>query len=287
VPDRRHPAGKAERAGPVRIQVQPVVETVMHARAGQRAADAKNAPLAESRIATHLAVAERVLDTLRDEHRRLVEETDFDPLQKTRQGAAWLLAGRCLSLGYSVVAALAAGLTTDMAPLARTLHEASGALRIMLDPDETALHGKWLRDGYLSAKDLVHAQKRMEDRSAVEMLKQGVAPPGRTDELDHQLYGHWSKIAHNRRSGILESYRSDLRDFAYGPHPDPLRRGVWTGYGTEVISELTVTVGAALAKMLGPSVWTGRIEPAIDALNRAKLQHPLDPTVLGFNDSER
>lgn len=229
---------------------------------------------------------EAVLDTLRDQHRRLVEETNFEPLQKTRHGGAWLLAGRCLSLGYAVLVALRAGLTTEVAPLARTLHEATGALRIMLDRDETVLHRKWLRDGYFSAKDLQLGQKRMEDRAAVDMLKRGTAPPGRTDELDHQLYGHWSRIAHNRRSGILESYQSDLREFAYGPHPAPLLRAVWTGYGTQLIYEVTVTVGAALARMFDANVWLARVEPAINALNRLQREQRLDPSALGFEGSE-
>jgi hypothetical protein len=156
----------------------------------------------------------------------------------------------------------------------------------MFDPEEAALQKKWLRDGYFSPNDLEKAQRRMEDRAAVQMLKEGVAPPGRTDELDHQLYGHWSRIAHNRRSGILENYRGDLREFAYGPHSDPLRRALWTGYGTQIIYEVTVTVGAALTKMLGPEMWHGRVEPAISALDRLQQEHPLGPQALGFAEAE-
>jgi hypothetical protein len=152
----------------------------------------------------------------------------------------------------------------------------------MLDAEETDLHRKWLRDGYFSPKDLQLAQRRMEDRAAAEMLKRGVAPPGRTHEFDHQLYGHWSRIAHNRRSGLLESYRPDLRAFAYGRHPDPLRRALWIGYATQVTREVAVTVGAALTKMLGPSVWASYVEPALDALGTLEGKHPLDPEALGF-----
>lgn len=268
----------------VPVRKQPLSDDVALARSRHHEAEAANESVLTPRIRAHVDVAEAVLDSLREEHQRLVEETDFDPLQKTRQGAAWLIAGRCISLGYAVVLGLRAGQTTDVAPLARTLHEASGALRIMLDGEETDLHRKWLRDGYFTPKELQQAQKRIEDHTAADMLTRGVLPPGRTDGLDHQLYGQWSRIAHNRRSGIIESYRPDVRQFAAGPHSDALSRAVWTGYGTQVLYEVTVTVGAALAKMLGPRLWVARIEPAITALDRLQRDHPLDPDSLGFGD---
>ncbi|MEX2193913.1 MAG: hypothetical protein WD844_01385 [Thermoleophilaceae bacterium] len=268
----------------VRIRRQPLSDDVKLARCRQDEADGANESLVTSRIRVHLEVTQAVLDSLREDHQLLVEETDFEPLQKTRQGAAWLIAGRCISLGYAVVLCVRAGLTTDIAPLARMLHEATGALRIMLDREETDLHRKWLRDGYFAPKELQKAQKRMEDRATADMLRHGVLPPGRTNDLDRQLYGHWSRIAHNRRSGIIESYRPDLRRFVAGPHSDALSRAVWAGYGTQVLYELTVTVGAALAKMLGPGLWVARIEPATTALDQIQRDHPLDPASLGFGD---
>lgn len=269
-------------AKPAGLRTQPLPATVMQARVKQREADTSNLPIVEPRIAAHLAVHDGILDSLRGEHARLVDETNFDPLRKTRQAAAWLLAGRCLSLGYGVTAMLRANLTTEVAPLARTLYEASGALRIMLDSAEPDLHRKWLGDGYFSPNVLERAQKRMEDRQAAAMLRHGVVPPGRTREDGHWLYGEWSRIAHNRRSGVLENYSPPLWEFAYGPHPDPLRRGLWTGYGSEVLYEVLLSVGAMLTKAHGPKMWMCRIEPAVDVLQRLREQHPLDPAALGF-----
>jgi hypothetical protein len=261
-------------------------DEVVSARERQHEADAAIEAIVTARIEAHLHVMAAVLDTLRDQHKRVVEETDFEPLEKTRQSAAWLIAGRCISLGYAIVVCLRAGVTTDVAPLVRTLHEANGALRIMMNADETKLHRKWLRDGYFSANDLRLAQKRMEDSAAVEMLMRGVAPPGRTDELDGLVYGQWSRIAHNRRSGILESYQAALREFAYGTHPDPLFRGVWAGYGAHVMHEVTITVGAMLTKVFGRHLWMAYIEPAISALDRLQREHPLNPSALGFKESQ-
>lgn len=89
---------------------------------------------------------------------------------------------------------------------------------------------------------------------------------------------------HNRRSGIIDSYRPDLRRFAAGPYSEILLRAIWAGYGTQVVYELTVTVGAGLAKMLGPALWSARIEPAIAAFDGLQRDHPLDPAALGFTN---
>lgn len=269
----------------ISIRSQTLPHEIVSARDRQHELDAANEVMVAARIEAYLQVIAAVLDTLRDQHKRVVEETNFEPLGKTRQSAAWLLAGRCISLGYAVVVCLRAGLTADAAPLVRTLHEASGALRIMMNGDETTLHRKWLRDGYFSPKDLRLAQKRMEDSAAVEMLKEGIAPPGRTDELGSLVYDQWSRIAHNRRSSILESYQATLREFAYGAHPDPLLRGVWTWYGAQVVHEVTVTVGGMLAKVFGQALWIAYVEPAIGALYRLERKHPLNPSALGLKES--
>ncbi|HEY5343904.1 MAG TPA: hypothetical protein VIJ66_09640 [Solirubrobacteraceae bacterium] len=177
-------------------------------------------------------------------------------------------------------------MTVEVAPLARTMHEASVGARIMLDGDETLLHAKWLRGSYFKPKELDLAKKRMEQRQAESMITQGFAPVGRTDELDRRIYHEWSRIAHNVRSGILENYREDLRQLAIGPHPDPRRRGVWVGYGTQLMVEVTVTVGGTLAKLGGPDLWNARVEPALDAFGLLQRDHPLDPVALGFDSDE-
>lgn len=272
--------------GRIRVRRRSIPETVLSARTEQRRADERNAASLRPRIEAHLRVAESVLATLGREHARWVDETNFDPLQNTKQSAAWLLAGRCLSLGYAVISGLRTGLTVEVAPLARAMHEASAGARIMLDGEETLLHAKWLRGSYFKPKDLDLAQKRMEQRQAESMIKQGFAPVGRTDDLDRRIYHEWSRIAHNVRSGILENYREDLRQLAIGPHPDSLRRGVWVGYGTQLMVEVTVTVGGTLAKLAGPDLWNARIEPALDAFGLLQRDHPLDPVALGFDSDE-
>lgn len=266
----------------MRVRVQELSDEVSAARVRQRGADERNDSLVSQRIAAHLRAHETVLDGLRDAHRATIERTDFDPEQRTRQGAAWLLAGRCVSLGYALVALLRSGIAVEIAPTARTLHECSSALRIMLESEEHELHRRWLRDGYFSPKMMEQATQRIEQRTAIEMIKQGQAPPGRTDELDRKLYDEWSRIAHNRRSGILDGYRPDLREFVYGAEAEPLRLGVWVGYGTQVLSEVTVTVGATLTKMHGREIWTTLVEPLVRVLQRSQRVHPLDPETLGF-----
>lgn len=266
----------------INVRRQTLTEAVLTTRSSQRSADLRNHPIVKARVEMHLGAAEGILNEFRDTHQRVLDVTDFDPLAKTRQGAAWLLAGRSLSLAYTLLSTSRAGFTADMAPGARTLQEATGAIRIMLDPAEELLHRKWLKDGYFTPTDLRRAQERIEDRQAVAMLKSGFAPPGRTHDLDKALYDQWSKITHNRRSGIAESYSPELREFSYGTRVDPLRWAVWVGYATQVQVEVVLTVGALLTKIFGQNCWLELVEPSLARIADVQEKYPLDPVALGF-----
>jgi hypothetical protein len=231
----------------------------------------------------HLRVQEQAVNTLIEAHQDIIDVYDaLDPQAKDQAAAAWLLAGRCLSLARSLTIMLRAGLTTDISPAARTPHEAGAALRVVAEGGDRTFLDKWLGDSYFSAKKLETAEHELETRIAAEMLKQGVRPPGRTTGFSKQIYGTWSKIAHNRRTGVLESYSPDLRQMAYGAHPDPLMRAVWVGYGTQLMVEVVVSVGMALAKFLGPAFWAAKVEPAVNGLNLALTRLPLGPEDLGY-----
>lgn len=261
-----------------------IPEDIQKKRAEAEASARQNAPAVRARVEGHLRVQAQVIQTLIDAHRNIIDRYDtLDPEDKNQAAAAWLLSGRCLSLARSLTIMLEAGLTTDISPAARTLHEAGVALRVVAEGGDKAFIQKWLGDSYFSAKKLETTEHELETRIAAEMLKQGVRPPGRTTALSTQIYRTWSKIAHNRRSGVLESYSPDLRQMAYGPHPDPLMGAVWVGYGTQLVVEVVVTVGMALAKFLGPDFWSAKVEPAINGLNLALTRLPLGPEDLGYS----
>lgn len=253
-------------------------------RAEAMAAAKQNAPPVRPRVEGHLRVQEQAVTTLIEVHNDIIDGYDaLDPEVKDQAAAVWLLAGRCLSLARSLTIMLRAGLTTDISPAARTLHEAGAALRVVADGGDKTFVEKWLSDSYFSAKKLETAEHELETRIAAEMLKQGVRPLDRTMPLSKQIYRTWSKIAHNRRSGVLESYSPGLRQMAYGPHPDPLMRAVWVGYGTQLMVEVVLTVGMALAKFLGPNFWAAKVEPAVNGLNLALTRLPLGPEDLGYS----
>jgi hypothetical protein len=257
---------------------------VLTARTNAKSAAEQNARALEPRIAGHLRVQHEVIATLIEAHQDIIDQNDtLDPTEKNQAAATWLLAGRCLSMSQSLTIMLEAGLTTDIAPVARTLHEAGAALRVIAEGGDQAFVTRWLRDGYFSPEKLERAEHELETRMATEMLKQGHPLPGRTTQLSKQIYGTWSKIAHNRRSGILESYSSQLRQMAYGPHQDPLLRAVWVGYGSQLLVEVVLTVGMALTKFLGQVFWITKVEPAVNGLNLAMNRLSLGPEDLGFS----
>jgi hypothetical protein len=252
-------------------------------RAEAVAAARRNGSAVQARVDGHLRAQEQAVHTLIEAHQDILDDHDaLDPEAKSQAAAMWLLAGRCLSLARSLTIMLRAGLTTDISPTARTLHEAGAALRVVAEGEDRAFIDRWLGDSYFNAKKLETAEHEVETRLVVEMLKQGVRPPGRTTGFSKQLYRTWSKITHNRRTGVLESYSPALRQMAYGAHPDPLMHAVWVGYGTQLIVEVVLTVGMALTKFLGPGFWVAKVEPAITGLNLALTRLPLGPEELGY-----
>ncbi len=264
----------------MRVRRHPLPVEVIAARDERRRVNAASERIVAPRIAAHLRVAQVVLDALQGEHRRLADQTNLDPLSKTRQAAAWLLAGRCLSMCDAIVAVLRAGLTIEISPLARTLHEACATLFIMLDSNETKLHQQWLRDGYFRPTTFREAEKRNRERKAIQMPGRGLAPIDSIDKPDNPIYHELSRLAHNRRSGILESYRPDLRELVSGSQADLLAHGVWVGCGTMTLFEGTLTVEISLTTMLGHKFRLPSGETIFGSFFDVEKDHPLDPTSL-------
>ena len=262
------------------VRRRPLPGEVIAARDERRRVNAASERIVAPRIAAHLRVAQVVLDALQGEHRSLADQTNLDPLSKTRQAAAWLLAGRCLSMCDAIVAVLRAGLTIEISPLARTLDEACAALFIMLDGSETKLHQQWLRDGYFRPTTLMEAEMRSRTRKAAQMLGEGLSAPDRTDKSDDPIYHEWSRVTHNRRSSILESYRPDLRELVCGSQSDLLSHAVWVGIATHVFFRGTLTVEISLTTMLGHEFRLPSGETIFGSFFDVEKDHPLDSTSL-------
>jgi hypothetical protein len=180
----------------------------------------------------------------------------------------------------AIVAVLRAGLTIEISPLARTLDEACAALFIMLDGSETKLHQQWLRDGDFRPTTLMEAEMRSRTRKAAQMLGEGLSAPDRTDKSDDPIYHEWSRVTHNRRSSILESYRPDLRELVCGSQSDLLSHAVWVGIATHVFFRGTLTVEISLTTMLGHEFRLPSGETIFGSFFDVEKDHPLDSTSL-------
>lgn len=229
----------------------------------------------ERRVEIRLNALESLIDWLVDNHAALVDETDFDPLDQTRPAAAWLVAGRALSLSRALLVLLRAGVASETAPTARALHETARLLQALLDRNEPDILDKFLADEWtVRPSKLSAAERRGQDRMVEEMIPQGVAPPERTDEITKKVYDDLSKDAHPTLGGIRADYTAELRRFAYVPHHEPVARAAWVLPNEELMVEALLSVGLMLAKAHGPAFFA-EVEAGIRELREVQAQQPI------------
>lgn len=207
----------------------------------------------------------------------MVEATDFRPEDDTHPAAAWMMAGRCLSLGRALLTLLEAGHGPEIVPTARALHEASRLLAAMVDPAEGELTDRWLADEWIRPKVMSEAEQRGQTRMAEEMIRNGERPPERTHELTKKLYSGLSAIAHHSRSGFIGDFNETLRRFEYGPHESPLRRAAWQMQADEFLHDAMLAVGLMVAKVYGPRFWIEEVEPSLASIRDLTSREPLLP----------
>jgi hypothetical protein len=106
-------------------------------------------------------------------------------------------------------------------------------------------------------------------------------------ELAGRIYKTLSAPAHNMRDGFRESISTPLRNFAYGPHPDPVTRAVHVDYGGELLEEVLLVVGSSLGTtFLGREFFTGTVRPLQQGLHAIRDAMPIDPeTVHGLREA--
>jgi hypothetical protein len=108
------------------------------------------------------------------------------------------------------------------------------------------------------------------------MAEAGVEPEGGdVVALGRQIYSVLSEGSHHQRSVMAESMAPALRLFAYGPHPDASNRAIHVEYAGELLEEVIIVVGDALADILGRDFYAQRIRPLQEALARVREEAPL------------
>src|SRR5262245_43116443 len=103
-------------------------EDVAEAR---RQAEAENEliePIAKPRIEANLMACQLVLDALTKYHAGIADKTDLDLTGDSRGSAIWMVAGRCLGLGWSLLALARAGIDNEVLVMGRAIHEAARIL---------------------------------------------------------------------------------------------------------------------------------------------------------------
>jgi hypothetical protein len=259
------------------INRRPLPDEVVDARARFEQLCATIRPELERRLERRRELHREIVGELRRAHSGLVEETDFDPEVDTAAAASWMMGGRCLSLAGAFITLVAAGHGGEVLPTARSLHEASRMLAVLLDPAEASLHEKWLAGEWVRPKHMSAAEQRNQTRLVEEMIRAGVRPPERTDEVTKDVYELLSGPAHHSRGSFEGEFNRTLRRYVYGPVDSPVRRAYWQRQADAILYDAYLSVGLLLTKVHGPSLWVGTVEPALRAVRDAQADDPLLP----------
>lgn len=262
-------------------------------------------PAIDRRIEAHLSAASGALDAMEGVHRFIADRTDLDLETDSRQLAVWLLSGRLTALARAAVALLHAGYGTEVAPTLRVMHETSRVLHAIVDRQEKDLLQRWLDDDNQRHVRPKHARAalgriRLRTVGTMEELKQkateagygelvaeleeaSASVAGDEDDPDYLahlslgVYDGLSRVAHARRSGMIDSLSVRGRDFVTGPHPDPRMRGPWVEQTGVTIEEALLAIGDGLDLAFWPGYFTQQILPLIQELAKVRAAHPLDP----------
>jgi hypothetical protein len=238
----------------------------------------------QPRIDGNIQACQLGLDALVELHREIVETTDIDLEAETRWVAIWEMCGRCIALANALLDQLRSGYATETTGTARVLHEAIDlALAVAEGPEE--LVRRWLRGKQISPKRASAEAHRFYERLTAgiaeqgqpleehptykrnlpEMAKLGIpidqGAAGAIRYTSARAYGALSSGVHNRRAGVRASASPELRQFSYGPHPDPRIRADFVEEATGHIERTLLDVGTCLAEILG----VDRVRPIVIA----------------------
>jgi hypothetical protein len=92
------------------------------------------------------------------------------------------------------------------------------------------------------------------------------------------VYHQLSRGAHNDRTGFGDSVSRELHRFAYTPHPDVRVRAVYVELGGELIEQVILEVGHALAQILGGN-FTAEVCPLLEAIHAIRDEMPIGADV--------
>lgn len=244
-------------------------------------ANESNRAILEPLIEAHLSSYDLALTELERAHRLIADQTDLELDAERREAALWLVLGRCIGLARAGRALVAAGFTLESVPVLRSMHEAARLLALIGHPGEDDVVDRWLHGRKLSRGDVMAAIRRQEEAARLDMIKEGIAPPGRTGAYFEGQYGRWSEIAHHRRRHMLDQVSVPARIMATGPHLDWRARASAVDHFGWYVTELVSTGGYAIARLLGPEWFHDRFQKTWRALLELMDRIPLAAIAAG------
>jgi hypothetical protein len=264
----------------VDISRRTLPEEVQRNREAYRAQNERLEEVAKPRIEAQLQACRMAVEQLEAWHRRIADETDLDPTGYSRGAAVWLLSGRAIGFLKALIVLAEAGIEVEAMAIGRALHEADHMLLAFCAPDGEAVVRRWLDDegkhGYVKPGESRKAQASFEEEMEEAMQAQGLPSLGRTGPLADELYDRMSRVAHSRRSTCVSSFSEPLREFAYGTHPFPVRRGIVVEWTSTMTVEVLNSVGDALRAFYGQGFFTEKVAPLVHSVDAVRESCPLD-----------
>lgn len=245
---------------------------VLRARREFERANEQNRAVLEPLIREHLVAYDAALTELAEAHRLVADETDLALDARTRQGALWLICGRCVGLARATYELASLGYAVEAVAVLRSLHEATRLLSVFALPGEESLVTRWLDGGHVPRGKIMAASRRQEEAMRIEMTREGAAPPLTTTSYFEAQYGRWSEFAHHRRRHLLSQLALPDRVMAIGPHPDWRSRAAFVDHVGWSLLELVSVGGNTLSILLGEEWFNERFQPTYRALMEFKDQ---------------
>jgi hypothetical protein len=200
-------------------------------------------------IDAHIAVYASEVEKLKNAHANIASGTDLVIGAKTRWSAIWELAGRCIAEIELLLHALRGGFAMGASANVRAMFEAMYLLGAVAFDDATA--ERWLSGKEVRPKKARAVMVKKQALAHTRAKAAGIEPVGDIAETGGWIYQHFSQYAHHLRGSIIESTSLERREFAYGPHPDPAKRGRETEEIGHLIETALIVIADTLADLVG------------------------------------
>jgi hypothetical protein len=287
---------------------------LVHLRKRAAVANAADRRILQPRIDSHLDVYQAAVDDLARTHALLIDQSDLDLRSYTRSVVVWELVGRAISLAHALIDQLRRGYGPQTVGTTRLMYEAASLLEAISEaPEEIAR--KWLDGDHIPMREarkhlialamrssqeaaaagsavetnpayqaiVVEIEATPEYRDFIEKRRgpDGTAPEGIAaivEYISREEYGELShqRGGHNDRSGLTFARDIALKQFVYGPHPDPHVLAKCVEDAGHDIQRVVIVVGYCFAFFfLGADYQKNVIVSLQDSFERVRDEQPL------------